>query len=102
MTSVRTPRADGHPPDWLSLYEPPCRSSRTSNSDPRFLMVIEQDEDGMYVATVPSLRGCHTQARTIEELIPCAREAIELCLEVEDLNEPSMRFVGVQEIELAA
>ena len=68
----------------------------------RFLVVIEQDEDGMYVATVPSLRGCHTQARTLEELIPRTREAIELCLEVEGLDEPPMRFVGVQEIDLAA
>ena len=65
-----------------------------------FLVIIEQDEDGIYVATVPSLRGCHTQARSIEELIPRIREAIELCLEVEDLEEPPMRFVGVQQIEL--
>ena len=68
----------------------------------RFLVLIEQDEDGIYVATVPSLRGCHTQARTMAALIPRTREAIELCLEVEDLDEPPMRFVGVQQIELAA
>ena len=70
------------------------------NSTHRFLVVIEQDEDGIYVATVPSLRGCHTQARTIEELIPRIQEAIALCLEVEEPEE-SMRFVGVQQIEVA-
>ena len=68
----------------------------------RFLVVIEQDEDGVYVATAPSLRGCHTQAKTIEELMPRIREAIELCLEVEELDEPPMHFVGVQQVEIAA
>jgi len=68
----------------------------------RFLVVIEQDEDGVYVATAPSLRGCHTQAKTIEELMPRIREAIELCLEVEGLDEPPMHFVGVQQVEIAA
>jgi predicted RNase H-like HicB family nuclease len=33
-----------------------------------FSVLIEQDEDGIYVATVPQLRGCHTQAKTLEEL----------------------------------
>ena len=66
------------------------------------LVVIEQDEDGVYVATVPALRGCHTQARSLEELIPRIREAIELCLEVEGFEESPMRFVGVQQIEVAA
>ncbi len=72
------------------------------NDSHRFLVLIEQDEDGIYVATVPSLRGCHTQATTLEELIPRTREAIELCLESEAFDESPMRFVGVQQIELAA
>ncbi|MCB0065312.1 MAG: type II toxin-antitoxin system HicB family antitoxin [Caldilineaceae bacterium] len=68
----------------------------------RFTVVIEQDEDDMYVATVPALRGCHTQAPTIEALIARIREAIELCLEVEELDEPPLQFIGVQQIEVAA
>ena len=56
-----------------------------------FLTVNEQDEDGIYVATVPSLKGCHTQARTLVELIPRVREAIQLCLETQTLDEPAMR-----------
>ena len=67
----------------------------------RFVVVIEQDEDGAYVATVPSLRGCHTQASSLEALFPRIREAIELCLEVEEADDQTMRFVGVHEIELA-
>ena len=46
----------------------------------RFTVVIEQDEDGYYVATVPSLPSCYTQARTLEALAPRIREVIALCL----------------------
>ena len=68
----------------------------------RFLTLIERDEDGVYVATVPALRGCHTQAKSMEELLPRVREAIELCLEVgvEEVV-PAMQFVGVQQVEVA-
>jgi predicted RNase H-like HicB family nuclease len=45
----------------------------------RFTVLIEKDEDGFYVATVPALKSCYTQAKTMEELIPRLREVIELC-----------------------
>jgi predicted RNase H-like HicB family nuclease len=48
-----------------------------------FEVTIEHDAEGYYVARVPSLRGCHTQARFLDELMDRVREAIELCLEVE-------------------
>jgi predicted RNase H-like HicB family nuclease len=44
-------------------------------------IVIERDGEGYYVATVPRLRGCHTQAKSLDELIDRIREAIELYLE---------------------
>ena len=47
-----------------------------------FLVVVERDEEGYLVASVPSLKGCHTQARSMDELMERMREAIELCLEV--------------------
>ena len=47
----------------------------------KFTVVIERDEDGYYVGTVPSLRGCHTQAKTLDTLMKRMREAVELCLE---------------------
>jgi len=46
-------------------------------------VVIEKDEDGYYVASLPELPGCHTQAKTLDELIERVREAVELYLEVE-------------------
>ncbi len=62
-------------------------------------VLIERDEDGYLVATVPSLKSCYTQAKTMEELMPRIREVIELCLQEE---EPiPMVFEGVQQIEVA-
>ena len=64
-------------------------------------MVIERDEDGYYVAYVPELPGCHTQARTLDELMERAREAVELYLEVEgSALEVKRDFVGVQFLEV--
>ena len=54
-------------------------------------MVIERDEDGFYVGNVSELPGCHTQARTLDELMKRVREAVELCLEVEGLKEEAKR-----------
>ena len=45
-----------------------------------FNVFIERDSEGNYVASVPSLRGCHTQAKSLDELIERIREAIQLCL----------------------
>jgi len=47
-----------------------------------FSVVIEKDEDGYFVASVPTLRGCHTQAKSLDVLMKRVKEAIELCLEV--------------------
>ncbi|MGO8690878.1 MAG: type II toxin-antitoxin system HicB family antitoxin [Thermoguttaceae bacterium] len=48
-----------------------------------FSVIIKRDEDGFYVATVPQLRGCHTQAKSLAAATERIREAVELCLEVE-------------------
>ena len=51
-----------------------------------FNIIIEQDEDGMYIATVPALKSCYTQAKSIDELYIRIKEVIELCLGVEEYN----------------
>jgi len=63
-------------------------------------VVIERDDEGYYVASVPELPGCHTQARSLDKLMRRIREAIELCLEVEREISPGTEFVGVQRIAL--
>ena len=67
-------------------------------NDQTFTVLIEQDEDGFYVATVPALKSCYTQAKTVEALYPRIREVIALCLEEEE--PASMRFIGVQQLRL--
>lgn len=52
------------------------------NKTKQFKIIIEQDEDGFFVASVPALPGCYTQAKTIDELKKRTKEAIHLCLDV--------------------
>lgn len=65
-----------------------------------FNVVIERDEDGYFVASVPELRGCHTQAKSLDVLMRRVKEAIQLCLEVE---EPvSNEFIGIQRVAISS
>ncbi len=66
-----------------------------------FTVVIERDEEGYLVASVPSLPGCHTQARSMDDLLARITEAIQLCLEEagEDAEEP-LELVGIQRVEV--
>jgi predicted RNase H-like HicB family nuclease len=50
-----------------------------------FNVIVERDEEGFYVATVLELRGCHTQARSLDALEERIREAIDLCLDEQGL-----------------
>jgi predicted RNase H-like HicB family nuclease len=65
-----------------------------------FNVVIERDEDGYFVASVPELRGCHTQAKSLDVLMKRVKEAIQLCLEVEEpvLN----KFIGIQRVAISS
>ena len=68
----------------------------------QFDIVVEKDSAGYFVASVPSLPGCHTQAKSLDELMERIREAIELCLEVQGEPPEPLDFVGVQRITIAA
>jgi len=65
-----------------------------------FNVVIEQDSDGYFAATVPELRGCHTQAKSLDTLMKHFREVIELCLEDQEDGFIPSTFVGVQRIRI--
>lgn len=73
-------------------------TKRDTHMKREFNVLIERDEDGYLVATVPALRGCHTQAKSFDTLMKRVREAIELCLEVE--KPVTNEFVGVQRIAI--
>jgi predicted RNase H-like HicB family nuclease len=65
-----------------------------------FNVFIEQDEDGIYIAKVPEIEGCHTQGKTLKEAMERIREAIEVCLEADKEEINPMRFIGMQRITI--
>jgi predicted RNase H-like HicB family nuclease len=67
-----------------------------------FNLIIERDSEGYYVGTVPSLRGCHSQARSLDELMIRIREAIQVCLEAQGDSLEPLDFVGVQTVRVAS
>jgi predicted RNase H-like HicB family nuclease len=52
----------------------------------QFKVIIERDEDGYFVASVPALPGCYTQARDMDALHERLKEVIALCLSVARTN----------------
>lgn len=67
-----------------------------------YTVLIEQDEDGIYLAKVSDIPGCYTQGKTIEEVMNRIKEAIEVCLEADKKNYQPLKFVGVQRVEVTA
>ena len=65
-----------------------------------FNVILEKDEEGWYVASVPEIQGCHTQAKTIPQVLERIKEAIEVCLEADGENIKPMKFIGIQKIEM--
>jgi predicted RNase H-like HicB family nuclease len=63
-----------------------------------FNVIIERDADGYFVASVPNLPGCHTQARSLDELMERIKEAILLCLEVQAQSTDNLEFIGLQRV----
>lgn len=65
-----------------------------------FTTLIEQGEDGLYVATVPDIPGCYTQGKTVAQVLDRIKEAIEVCLEADKEEVEPLRFIGVQQIAI--
>ena len=81
---------------------------KKAHKELQFKVLIEQDEDGMYIASVPELPGCYTQGKTLEQARERIKEVIELVLESdkdikeEKLENPtsSSRFFGIEEVTI--
>jgi predicted RNase H-like HicB family nuclease len=64
-----------------------------------FTVIIEKDEDGYFVGSVPQLKGCHTQAKSLDQLMERIREATLVCLETKvGVDENELQFIGIQKI----
>ena len=73
------------------------------NKAHNYLVLIEKDEDGIYVAKVPDIPGCYTQGKTVEQAMERVKEAIEVCLEAEKKQSyQPLKFVGIQQVEVSA
>ncbi len=68
----------------------------------QFDVVVERDSEGYFVASVPSLPGCHTQSKSLDELMSRIQEAIELCIEVRGQSPEKLNFVGIQRVTVEA
>lgn len=68
----------------------------------QFDVIVERDSAGYFVASVPALPGCHTQAKSLDDLMMRIREAIELYLEVQGEAPEPLDFIGIQRISVAA
>jgi len=77
------------------------RKKKDKPMNRKFNVIIEKDEDGFYVGLVPELPGCHTQAKSLDELQNRLKEAIRLYLEVEKDIPENRQFIGIQQIEVA-
>jgi predicted RNase H-like HicB family nuclease len=83
---------------YLPQAEGVFSAEESAVAEREFTVIVEQDEDGFFVGSVPELRGCHTQGRTIEELLELIKDAILLCLDDEDEQEPPMKLVAIHRV----
>lgn len=67
-----------------------------------FTVLIEQDEDGIFVAKVPDIPGCYTQGKTVEQAMERVKEAIQVCIEGDKEKPFCLKFVGIQQVEIPA
>lgn len=63
-------------------------------------IIIETDEDGVFIVSCPQFKGCHTYGKTIDEALVRIREVIELCMEDSPSAENLNTFVGFREVEI--
>ena len=67
-----------------------------------FVVLIEQDSEGWFIAKVPDIQGCHTQGKTISQVLERIKEAIRVCLEAEKIELPQTKFIGLQTVQIKA
>jgi predicted RNase H-like HicB family nuclease len=70
-----------------------------------FQVIVEQDEEGYFVAECPALEACYTQGRTFEEVVENIKDVIALCLEEYKSTNRKIpkqpEIIGVKRVEVA-
>lgn len=66
-----------------------------------YTVLIEQDENSIYIAKVPDIPGCYTQGKNVKQAMERIKEAIQVCLEAEELEDIlPLKFIGIQQVEV--
>jgi predicted RNase H-like HicB family nuclease len=66
-----------------------------------FIVYIEQDEDGVFIGSIPALQGCHAEGKTQKEMITKLQQVLKLCLRnVNKKDIEKTKFVGIQSLDL--
>ena len=65
-----------------------------------FPIVVEIDEDGIYIVSCPTFKACHADGKTIDEALENLKEVIEMCLEEEPAYNTN-QFIGIREMEIS-
>jgi len=74
---------------------------RMEGKNLNYTVLIEQDEEGIYIAKVPDIPGCYTQGKIVEQAMERIKEAIQVCLEAEEIEDIlPLKFIGVQQVEV--
>jgi predicted RNase H-like HicB family nuclease len=74
-----------------------------NNATPIHLpILVEIDQDGVYIVSCPVFKGCHSYGNTIEQAIDNIKEVIAICLEEEEKPISMNRFIGFRELEFVA
>ena len=69
----------------------------------KFTVLIEQDEDGIFVVKVPDIAGCYTQGKSVEQVMGRIKEAIKVCIESESEEDITpLKFIGLPYLEVKA
>jgi predicted RNase H-like HicB family nuclease len=63
-------------------------------------VIVEQDEEGVFIVDCPVFPGCHSYGITLEAAMENIREAIELCRDEQEDVETLTTFLGIRDIEL--
>ena len=66
-------------------------------------VLVEQDEDNMYIVSCPAFKGCHSYGKSIDKAIENIKEVIDICLteEKEKRSSPANRFIGFRDLEIS-
>ena len=89
-----------HKQDYQSYNK--LKMSKSKNKILHLPILVEQDEDNVYIVSCPVFKGCHSYGKTIDEALVNIREVIDMCIDEEKEKVSGInRFVGFREMQVS-